>query len=87
MADIHIRLSEELKRSLKATAAHRGETVTDALKRLAWLYVGATDLAILNALEAALDAPEMSPGSWPLIHDTYKKVKARLAPDAAGEEG
>jgi len=44
----------ELKRLLKVMAAHREETITDALTRMAWWYVDGTDELMLDAIEVAL---------------------------------
>jgi len=96
MADLHIRLSGELKRALKAAAAHRGETITDAITRLAWWYVDGTDELMIDGLEEALGAAQ---AAWRCINnhpeaseaedvEFYDSILERATMDhnAAGEE-
>jgi len=101
MADIHIRVSDELKRVLKITAAKRGETITDAMRRMAWWYADGTDELMLDGLEEALGAAQ---AAWRGVNnhpsaseaedvEFYDSILDRVAmdhdaiADAAQEEG
>ena len=64
MADVHIRMTGELKRLLKANSAHRGESMTDAITRLTWWYVDGTDDLMLDGIEQAL---EQAKAAWEAV--------------------
>ena len=86
MADIHLRLNGELKRLLKITAAHREETITDAITRMIWWYVDGTDQLLLDACEEALGADEMTPDLRALAGIALGRAEMHQQ-QGGGEEG